>query len=199
MVACVYNGLPLLLRDSLNKRPEQNPPEAGAPNVLNDVGNILLTLVILWAYVSFMQLLVIWMGNSSEDNGYYLKRGLGQPSVWRWIGLSLVVLHFFIPFCLLLFRGTKKYLGALAVIAGVVFTAHLLEQYWLIAPSPDLRGPHFAVRWMDLLMPLGIGGFWMTGFLMLLPGSLAAVDSGEHQVGVAISSGLVGEKGPNHV
>ena len=92
----------------LNKRPEQNPPEAGAPNLLNDIGNILLTLVILWTYVSFMQLLIIWMGNKSDDNGYYLKRGLGQPSPWRYIGLTLITLHFFIPFFLLLFRRTKN-------------------------------------------------------------------------------------------
>ncbi|HTW95035.1 MAG TPA: hypothetical protein VMD30_09595, partial [Tepidisphaeraceae bacterium] len=33
------------------------------PEYLNDLGNLMLTLVILWAYMSFAQLLVIWMGN----------------------------------------------------------------------------------------------------------------------------------------
>ena len=158
----------------LYRKPEQNPPEFGSPSVLNDVGNILLTLVILWAYISFMQFLVIWMGNSGEDNGYYLKRGIGQPSVWRWIGLGLITVHFFIPFFLLLFRATKNYLPALTVVAGIVFVAHGVEQYWLIAPSPDLKGPHFALTWMDLLMPFAIGGVWLAAFFTLLASSLAA-------------------------
>src|SRR4029079_1267571 len=29
-----------------------------------DLGNLLLTLVILWAYLSFAQFLIIWMGNT---------------------------------------------------------------------------------------------------------------------------------------
>jgi hypothetical protein len=159
----------------LNKKPEQNPPEAGAPSILNDVGNILLTLVILWAYVSFMQLLVIWMGNKGEDNGYYVKRGLSQENPWRWFALALIILHFFVPFFILLFRGNKKYLPTLTVIAGVVFFAHLMAQYWLIAPNPDLQGPHFALTWMDAATPLAIGGLWFAAYLTLLPRSLAAL------------------------
>jgi hypothetical protein len=158
----------------LNKKPEQNPPEAGAPNLLNDIGNILLTLVILWTYVSFMQLLVIWMGNKSDDNGYYLKRGLGQPSSWRYIGLALITLHFFIPFFLLLFRRTKKYLPTLTAIAALLFAAHLLEQYWLIAPNPDLQGPHLNITWLDAATPIAIGGLWLAAYLTLLPKSLSA-------------------------
>ena len=50
-----------------------------------DLGNLLLTMVILWAYIAFFQLLVIWMGNTREDNTWYLQRGLGEASPWRWI------------------------------------------------------------------------------------------------------------------
>ena len=159
----------------LNRKPEQNPPEAGAPNILNDIGNILLTLVILWTYVSFMQFLVVWMGNKSDDNGYYIKRGFGQENPWRWFALALIILHFSIPFFILLFRGSKKYLPTLTAVAAVLFFAHLMAQYWLIAPNPDLEGPHFALTWMDAACPLAIGGLWFAAYLMLLPKSFNAL------------------------
>src|SRR5256885_805063 len=37
------------------------------PNRLNDIGNLILTLVILWAYMSFAQFLIIWMGNIKTE------------------------------------------------------------------------------------------------------------------------------------
>jgi hypothetical protein len=142
--------------------------------VLNDLGNILLTLVILWAYLSFMQLLVIWMGNTGEDNKYYLQRGLGQPSPWRWFGFALVVLHFCVPFFLLLFRATKRYVSTLTAVAGLLFVVHVAEVYWLIAPSGDHAGPRFHISWLDPVALLAVGGIWLALFCFLLPERLAA-------------------------
>ena len=48
----------------------------------NDLGNLLLTFVMFWAYVAFMQYLVIWSGNLPEENVWYLRRSqawLGIP------------------------------------------------------------------------------------------------------------------------
>jgi hypothetical protein len=154
-------------------RPPVNPPENSSPNLLNDIGNILLTLVILWTYVSFMQLLVIWMGNTGEDNGYYVRRGLSQTNPWRWVGLAIITLHFFVPFFVLLFRGTKRYMKSLTAIAVVLFIMHIVEQYWLIRPDPDLKGPHFALSWLDFASWAAIGGLWVAAFLFVLPGQLA--------------------------
>ncbi len=158
---------------SPDARPPVNPAENSSPNLLNDIGNILLTLVILWTYVSFMQLLVIWMGNTREDNGYYVHRGLSQPNPWRWVGLAIITLHFFVPFFVLLFRGTKKYMKSLTAVAALVFVMHIVEQYWLIRPDPAYKGPHFAVTWLDVAAWAGIGGLWVAAFLLLLPGQLA--------------------------
>ncbi|HVS72111.1 MAG TPA: hypothetical protein VHQ47_12720 [Phycisphaerae bacterium] len=142
--------------------------------ILIDVGNILLTLVILWTYVTFMQLLVIWMGNTGEDNNYFLQRGLGQPSPWRWIGLAIILLHFFVPFFLLLFRGAKGYLPALTSIAAVLFLIHFVEVFWLIAPSGEHKGPVFHLAWVDFVAPVAVGGLWLALFFFLLPERLAA-------------------------
>src|SRR5439155_26001980 len=86
---------------------EQPVADFVTPNILNDLGNLFLTLVILWAYMSFAQLLIVWMGNTTVDTPWYVRRGLGQqPNSWKYVGLLLVVVHFFLPFFLLLLRWT---------------------------------------------------------------------------------------------
>jgi hypothetical protein len=138
------------------------------PILLRDVGNILLTLVILWTYMSFFQLLVIWMGNLRDDNGWYTARGLGQPGPWRWVGATLLLVHFAIPFFLLLFRENKQHARVLAGIAATVLSIHLLEQYWLVAPSGHGAEPVFDPSWVDLVPALAIGGIWCGVFFHVL-------------------------------
>lgn len=134
------------------------------PNYLNDLGNFLLTLVILFAYLSFAQLLVTWMGNTQTDVTWYVHRSHGG---WRALITILVVLHFFVPFVTLLFRDVKCDLRRLATLCGVLFVLHLLYVVWLIEPSNHAPEPH-GVSWTDLAAPIGIGGIWIAAFLWLL-------------------------------
>ena len=140
--------------------------------VLNDAGNILLVLVILWTYVTFMQLLVIWMGNTQEDNAWFVQRGLSQPGPWRWVGLGLVLFHFFVPFYLLLFRDIKGRGRLLAGVAWMLLLAHVVQVYWLVAPSGQAvwrgEGPLFNPSWLDLAAFVAVGGVWLAGFLWVL-------------------------------
>ena len=137
--------------------------------VRNDIGNILLVMVILWTYVTFMQFLVIWMGNTQDDNGWYVQRGLSQAGMWRWIGLFLIVFHFFIPFFILLFRGAKQYGKSLVGIAWTLVMAHLVEQYWMVAPSGHGSEPRFDLHWLDVAALGAVVGILMFAFLTLLP------------------------------
>jgi hypothetical protein len=144
--------------------------EVLVPQHLNDYGNLLLTLVILWAYLGFAQLLVIWSGNTAEDIGYYTHRGLGVvPNPWRWVALFLIVGHFFIPFFCLLMKDLKRKAGALAAIAVWLLIMRIVDALWLVAPS----GPHrtdelSGVYWTDVVAWLGIGGIWLFVYLWRL-------------------------------
>src|SRR5262249_30202834 len=42
--------------------------------VWNDLGNLLLAVIMLWAYMAFSQLLLIWSGNLPEEITWYYKR-----------------------------------------------------------------------------------------------------------------------------
>src|SRR5256885_282631 len=65
----------------LSRRPPLS--ELIAPDHFHDLGNLLLAFVMLWAYFSFSQYLIIWSGNLPEEAEWYRHR-LG--STWKFFG-----------------------------------------------------------------------------------------------------------------
>jgi len=138
------------------------------PQVYIDLGNLLLVQVILWAYMSFVQFLVIWMGNLQADIMWYTQREQGQrPHAWMWIGAALIGLHFLVPFFLLLFRALKRRPRFLAALALGLLLIHLLDVFWLVVPTGPQRGPQWHFTWLYIATPVAIGGFWLAAFLAL--------------------------------
>jgi hypothetical protein len=131
----------------------------------HDLGNLLLTFLILWAYVGFSQYLITWSGNATDENTWYLHRTRGG---WEWIGLSLMVLYFFLPFLLLLSRYVKRRARMVSAIAMVVIFMHLIHTIWLIEPA--FHQTTLYVHWMDFVLPVGIGGIWIGVFIHGLKG-----------------------------
>ena len=134
------------------------------PMVFHDLGNLLLAFVLLWAYHAFSQLLIIWSGDLPEENSWYLHRAHGG---WNWVGVFLLVLHFAVPFCMLLSRQTKRRVQLLTLVAAVVFSTHLVDVFWLVMPA--FFPGHLRVHWLDIVAPMAIGGLWLAGFLWQLP------------------------------
>lgn len=134
-----------------------------APNLI-DLGNLLLTFVLLWAYVSFGQFLLVWAGNIREETTWYLAREAGG---WLAVALVLIGAHFALPFALLLHRPLKRDPRMLAAIALLILAMRLLDCFWLVLPDiPDVRGFH----WLYLTTPVAIGGFWAGAFVQRLRG-----------------------------
>jgi hypothetical protein len=127
--------------------------------VLNDLGNLLLMFVILWAYMAFSQFLIIWAGNLVEEITYYVPR---YRTSWAGVGLALVVLYFFAPFFLLLLRATKRRGRNLAAVAAVLFVMRLVHLIWIVEPTFAPSGA--SIPWMDVLLPVGLGGLWVSAF-----------------------------------
>jgi hypothetical protein len=123
------------------------------------LGMLLLAFVMLWTYMSFGELLIIYSGNLPHEIVWYLHRIAGD---WKVVVWFLFLFHFLIPFFLLLSRELKRNVPVLATIAGVVFFAHIVNTYWLIAPSFDQTG--IRLHWLDFAAPIGIGGIWIAAF-----------------------------------
>jgi hypothetical protein len=130
---------------------------------LHDLGNLLLAFVMVWAYFTFSQLLVIWSGNLPEEIPWYLNRFAGG---WQYIGVALFLFHFALPFALLLSRDIKRNFNLLRNVAVIVIVMRFVDLYWMVAP--DFHKTQFSVSWMDFLTPIGLGGVWLAAFLWQL-------------------------------
>jgi hypothetical protein len=133
-----------------------------APTILNDLGNLLLAFVMIWAYLSFSQLLIIWAGNLPEEIPWYLHRIAGG---WNVVAILLAVFYFAVPFAILLGRRNKRQLQRLAVVAGLIMFARLVDIFFLIAPE---FSDTLWVHWLDIAAIVGLGGVWLTLFVWRL-------------------------------
>jgi hypothetical protein len=130
------------------------------PRHFHDLGKLLLAFVMVWAYMSFSQLLIVWSGNLPREIPFYLPR---MQSSWRWIGVMLIVLHFALPFALLLSRDLKRRAGRLAALAGLVIVMRVVDLFWLVAP--EFRPQGLTIDWFDPVTVVGLCGVWLALFI----------------------------------
>jgi hypothetical protein len=148
----------------------------------HDLGNLSLALVLVWAYLAFMQFLIMWIEDLPDEIAWLLLR---SRTSWSVLSGFLVVTHFVLPFLLLLSRNAKRAPAVLAGIGALVLLACLADSFWLVVPIFRPRG--FELQWSDLGALLAIGGLWL-GCLILVIGLPAsdplhgalAPGSGEH-------------------
>jgi hypothetical protein len=126
--------------------------------VLNQAANLLLTFVLMWTYLSISQIIIIYAGDLPHEIGWYLRRTRGG---WLWLGLSLAVFEFGLPFVLLLFRRVKKSRNMLITITLMQLAAQAIAIFWYTAPAYRhvLR-----LRWTDPIAFFGIGLAWLLIF-----------------------------------
>jgi len=130
---------------------------------LHDLGKFMLAMVMVWAYFSFSQFLIIWAGNLPEEIPWYLARLRGG---WQYIAVLLVLCHFALPFALLLSRDLKRNFRLLRGISIFILVMRLVDLYWVIAP--EFRKGQFYFSWMDIAAPLGVVGVWLAYFFLQL-------------------------------
>jgi hypothetical protein len=132
--------------------------EVLTPRHLHDLGKFTLALVMVWAYFSFSQFLIIWAGNLPEEIPFYLRR---MNHGWGWVGLALVFGHFALPFALLLSRDLKRNYKLLRNIALFILVMRFVDLFWLIKP---FAYENFHLSWMDITAPIGMVGLWLAYF-----------------------------------
>ena len=133
------------------------------PRHLHDLGKFTLACVMIWAYFSFSQFLIIWSGNLPEEIPWYVARMRGG---WGYIGLLLVVGHFALPFALLLSRDLKRNFKLLASICVFILLMRLVDLFWLLIP--EFRQGSFGISWLDFALPVGLTGIWLFLFFTQL-------------------------------
>jgi hypothetical protein len=130
---------------------------------LHDLGNMMFAFMVLWAYLSFSQFLIIWAGNLPDEIPWYLRRLRGG---WGWVALTLVIFHFATPFVLLLTRKVKRNAGRLIRVCILMIVIRLVDVYWVVKPA--FYNQHLSIYWMDFIAPVAIGGLWLALFFWQL-------------------------------
>lgn len=131
----------------------------------HDLGKLMFAFVMLYAYFSFSQFLIIWSANLPEELPWYLTRLTGP---WKVIALLLVFGHFVLPFSLLLSADVKQNTKTVVPIALLLMVMRAVDLYWQMAPQYHHGAFHF--HWMDVTAFVGVGGLWVTAYLYFLKG-----------------------------
>ncbi|HLG48657.1 MAG TPA: hypothetical protein VKY24_20605 [Reyranella sp.] len=109
---------------------------AGPAEHANVLGALLITVLLTWAYLAFMQYFIIWSGNLPQGVAWFGKRGTGGWAVLEYaiaiFGLAPLFLLFFPPV-----RTGRLWLMALCL---VVMVGKVIELAWLVLPTTANAG-----------------------------------------------------------
>lgn len=138
---------------------------------LHDFGKLMFAFVVLWAYLSFSQWLIIWSGNMLSEIRWYIMR---LQNGWQYFGTILIFVHFVFPFALLLSRNTKRSRRRIVAISLLVMFMRMVDLFWLTAPNfyagigagLNNFGPMDAA--MYVICPIAMGGIWLFFFFLAL-------------------------------
>jgi hypothetical protein len=138
----------------------------------HDLGKLMFAFVMLWAYFSVSQLLIIWSADLPEEVPYYLQRLRGP---WYPVSVALLLGQFALPFLLLLSRNLKRNPDAVKWIAIVILIMRVVDIAWMVGPAlrlehdpgePSGSGLHL----LDFAVVLAMGAPWLYMFFSNLAG-----------------------------
>jgi len=92
---------------------------------------VLLSVLLLWAYLHAMQYIIIWSGNIPKEVVWYQDRAAGGWGVALWV---LFLGQFVVPFFALLSERVRRDTRALISIAGATLALRGLEAAILVLP-----------------------------------------------------------------
>jgi hypothetical protein len=126
-----------------------------------DLVQILLATTIFWAYVEFMQFLIIWEENLKTEIPWYLKRieSLWQPAIYVSAGLG-----FIIPFFTLLWAPSKRNRAVVGTVCALILISRVAHTWLLVMPEFGEPTPF----WLDVAAMFAQGGAMVLLFVWAL-------------------------------
>lgn len=135
------------------------------PDQFLDYGKIMLTFVMIWGWWTYAQWIIYWSGNKPDEISWYVARTRGG---WEHFWFAIIMVHFCVPFALLLSRGFKSNYRTLMWLAVWCIVARYMDDFFFIEPSfPDHAG-QFHYSWLDAVIPICLVSFWLAMFFQHL-------------------------------
>jgi hypothetical protein len=97
----------------------------------HDLGKYLFGFSIFWAYLWFSQYMLIWYANIGEETIYFQERQDNYPALF-WMNL---VINFALPLLILVRNTSKRRMGIMAFMAGLLLFGHWLDFFLMIKPA----------------------------------------------------------------
>lgn len=136
----------------------------------HDVGKMLFAFCLLWGDFFYVQLMVIWYGNISEETSYVITRTVLLP--WKPLAWSVFLVVFIVPFLVLLNQKIKTKPIFMIILCSVLGIGIWFEHLLLVAPAMSPETTTLPLGYTDALISLGFLGlmaFAVTYFLKLFP------------------------------
>jgi hypothetical protein len=121
---------------------------------LHDFSKYLFILSLIWAYLWFVQYLLIWFTNIPEETIYYVTRIEGKWSVFFYLN---IILNWFIPFFLLLSNKMDSNKLVMVVACIVSLIGMWVDLYLQIMPGTI---GEFGIGFIELGMFAGFVGLF---------------------------------------
>jgi hypothetical protein len=126
-------------------------PVAESRDSMRDLGRLLFALLVLWAYLDFVQVLIVWNSDLPAEANWYLKRLIGG---WLGVAILIAVLHFTLPFFALIWPQVQRSRKALGALAALLALAEIPHVWWLVIPAAGRE-----LSWLDVATMMAIFGF----------------------------------------
>jgi len=123
------------------------PPDE---STMHSLGRLLLGLLVFWAYLDFMQLLIVWESDLAKESPWYVLRWRGG---WGTVAGIVAAGHFLLPFFALIWPQVQRSRRAIAGITALLVLSEVVRGWWLVVPA---SGRGFSP--VDVLAMLGLLG-----------------------------------------
>lgn len=139
----------------------------------HDLGKLMFSFTVFWAYIAFSQYFLIWYSNIPEETAWFVHRKVGG---WHTMFVILCLGHFAAPFLILIFRGVKRSPALLAAVAVGMLAVHFADMIYIIRPAVYAANPEAspgpAAWWVDvagIAGAIGIFGFFLVQRIASVP------------------------------
>jgi hypothetical protein len=126
----------------------------------DDLARLLQSMLILWAYLDFMQLLIVWQSNLPKGAAWYIVRWSG---IWGAVAGLTAIGHFLLPFLALLVPQVRRSRRGIIAVTSLLIAMSVVRGWWLVLPAQG-RG----ISWIDIAAMLAFGGI-SVGFALRGP------------------------------
>lgn len=122
---------------------------------MHDVGKFMFGFTVFWAYIAFSQYMLIWYGNLPEETVWFRHR---LEEGWEIHSAVLLIMHFVVPFFILIPRFSKRMGSVMSFMAVYFFVMQWFDLHWLSMP---VLHHHAMIHWMDVTAFIGFAALFL--------------------------------------